>query len=120
MARTLFDRYGGFSKISKVVLSLYDKVIDSPVASPYFQNTNMKRLIDHQTQFISSLMGGPASFTDEHLERVHDHLKINETVFNEIVYLLTETLEDHGFDDADIAEVKNEFLKRKNHIIHKA
>lgn len=120
MARTMFDRYGGFSKISKIVLNLYDKVIDSPIASPYFQNTNMKRLIDHQTQFISSLMGGPASYTNEHLERVHDHLNINEAAFNEIVYLLTETLEDHGFDEADIAEVQNEFLKRKNHIIHKA
>jgi hemoglobin len=120
MARTIFDRYGGFSKVSKIVISLYDKVIDSPIASPYFQNTNMKRLIDHQTQFISSLMGGPASFTDEHIERVHAHLGINEAAFNEVVYLLTETLEDHGMDDADIAEVQNEFLKRKNHIIQKA
>lgn len=120
MARTMFDRYGGFRKVSKIVLSLYDKIIDSPVTSPYFQNTNMKRLIDHQTQFISSLMGGPASFTDEHIERVHAHIGINEEAFEEVIYLLTETLEDHGMDDSDIAEVQNEFRKRKNFIIKKA
>ena len=120
MKSTIFERYGGFASVSRVVMSFYERMLDSPDTSPYFANIDMKRLIDHQTQFISSLMGGPASYTNEHLERVHDHLKINETAFNEIIYLLTETLEDHGFDDADIADIQNEFLKRKNHIIHKA
>jgi len=120
MARTIFDRYGGFSKISKIVISLYDKVLDSPITSGYFQNTNMKRLIDHQTQFVSSLMGGPVTYTDEHLERVHAHLAINEEAFYEIVELLKETLEDFDFDDPDIAEVENQFMQRKNHIVKKA
>ena len=120
MARTIFDRYGGFSKISKVVISLYDKITESPITGKYFVNTNMKRLIDHQTQFVASLMGGPVSFTDEHLERVHNHLAINEEAFFEIVDLLRETLEDFDFDDPDIDAVERAFLDRKNHIVKKA
>ena len=69
MKSTIFQRYGGFASVSKVVMSFYDKVLDSPVASPYFANTNMKRLIDHQTKFIAQIMGGPVSYTDEQLER---------------------------------------------------
>ena len=67
MKSTIFQRYGGFASVSRVVMSFYDKVLDSPVSSPYFANTNMKRLIDHQTKFIAQVMGGPASYTDEQL-----------------------------------------------------
>ena len=119
MARTIFDRYGGFRKISKIVISLYDKVTESPITEKYFVNTNMKRLIDHQTQFVASLMGGPVTFTDEHLERVHSHLNINEEGFYEIVELLRETLEDFDFKEPDIDEVEHQFLAKKNHIVQK-
>jgi len=52
-------------------MSFYDKILDSPVTSPYFSGIDMKRLIDHQTKFFAALMGGPASYTNDHLERVH-------------------------------------------------
>ncbi|MGD2026802.1 MAG: group 1 truncated hemoglobin [Anaerolineales bacterium] len=119
MARTIFDRYGGFRKISRIVISFYEKMTTSPLTKRYFENINMKRLIDHQTKFISSMMGGPASYTNEHLERVHAHLGITEEAFSEAVDLLTETLEDHAFDDADVSEVENQVMVRKNHIVQK-
>lgn len=117
MKSTIFQRYGGFASISKVVMSFYDKVLDSPIANPYFANTDMKRLIDHQTKFFASLMGGPASYTDEQLERVHNHLGITEEAFMEIVDLLGETLEDYDFADHDIQHVENQMMNRKNFII---
>ena len=117
MTRTVFERYGGFAKVSQVVMGFYEKVLDSPVVSPYFANANMKRLVDHQTKFIASLMGGPASYTNEHLERVHAHLGITEPAFFETVELLKETLEDFDFGDEDIQLVANEFVDRKNHIV---
>lgn len=119
MARTIFDRYGGFRKISKIVISFYDKITTSPITQRYFENVNMKRLIDHQTKFVSSMMGGPASYTNEHLERVHAHLGITEEAFYEAVDLLKDTLEDHDFDDPDIDAVEQEVLVRKNHIVKK-
>ena len=119
MKSTIFQPYGGFASVSRVVMSFYDKVLDSPVASPYFSNTNMKRLIDHQTKFIAQVMGGPASYTDDQLERVHNHLGITEVAFMETMGLLTETLEDFDFADDDIRYVENEMMNRKNFIIAK-
>jgi hemoglobin len=43
----MFERYGGFSRISRIVSTFYDLVLDSPMLGPYFANTDMRRLIDH-------------------------------------------------------------------------
>lgn len=120
MRQTVFERYGGFAKVSRVVMSFYDKMLGSPLTAPYFSNTNMKRLIDHQTKFIATVMGGPASYTNEHLERVHAHLGITEQAFSESVEMLRETLEDFNFADEDIQHVEDEFFSRKNHIIKRS
>ncbi len=117
MRRSIFERYGGFAKVSRVVTSMYDKILDSPVTSPYFAGSDMRRLIDHQTRFVATLMGGPASYTNEHLERIHAHIGITNAAFQEVVMLLTETLEEYGFEDADITAVEQEILSRRHHIV---
>jgi hemoglobin len=117
MKQTIFERYGGFASVSRVVMSFYEKMLDSPVTNPYFANTNMKRLIDHQTKFIASMMGGPASYSNDHLERVHAHLGITEQAFLESVVLLTETLEDFDFADEDVHSVREEMMSRKNFVV---
>ncbi len=119
MRRTLFDQYGGFAKISRIVTDFYNKVLDSPVLAPFFAHTDMKRQIDHQTKFIATLMGGPASYTNEHLERVHAHLNITESAFQELINVMRETLEDHNMGEEDIQQVVNEMVSRKNYIIAK-
>ena len=119
MARSMFERYGGFAKINRVVMSFYEKMTTSPITKKYFANTNMKRLIDHQTKFIASMMGGHASYTNEHLERVHAHLGITESAFMETVDMLAETLEDYDFEDEDIRQVEDEVMSRKNHVVMK-
>lgn len=117
MRRTIFERYGGFANVSRVVMGFYDKILDSPVTSPYFANTDMKRLIDHQTKFIADIMGGPTSYTNEHLERVHARLGISEDAFLEAIALLRETLEDFDFEEQDIRAVENGMMSRKNYVV---
>ena len=117
MAQSMFYRYGGFANVSKVVSSFYDKALDSPLLSPYFENVEMPKQIEHQTKFIASLMGGPASYSNEELERVHSRLNINEAEFQEMIELLKETLEDFDFEESDIAAVHSEFVSRKRFIV---
>ncbi len=114
---TIFERYGGFAQVSRVVSGLYDKILESPQLTPYFANTDMRRLIDHQTRFIATLLGGPASYSDEHLQRVHARLGITDAAFAEMVFLLKETLEDFGFEDEDIETVEFEITSRKHCIV---
>ena len=114
---SIFERYGGFASVSRIVSAFYDRVLDSLILSPYFEKTDMRRLIDHQTKFIASLMGGPASYSNEILERVHAHLSIDQESFDEMVLLLSETLEDFNMTDGDIRTVRDEILSRSKYIV---
>lgn len=114
---TMFERYGGFASVSRIVSEFYDRALDSPTLSPYFEGTDMKRLIDHQTKFIASLMGGPASYTNDRLQRIHEPLNITDPAFREVVALLRETFEDFDVEDGDIAAVESELLSRKAYIV---
>ena len=74
MATTLYDKYGGFAQLNRFVIAFYDALLDSEEIGPYFDEVDLEQLIDHQTKFVSGLLGGPASFTDEHLRRAHARL----------------------------------------------
>jgi len=115
---TMFERYGGFAAVSKVVMAFYDKVIDSDVIGGYFENVDMPAMIDHQTKFISQVMGGPASYTDDVLKRVHTPLKIDETAFKEMMALLRDTLEDFDMDNGDIEAILEEVRVRQPLVVH--
>jgi hemoglobin len=117
MAKSMFERYGGFASVSRVVSSFYDKAIASPVLSPYFEAVDMRKLIDHQTKFVASVMGGPASYSDDELTRVHRNLDITAAAFNEMTTLMEETLEDFEYDPGDIRAVMSAIRNRRRCIV---
>lgn len=118
MALTVYERAGGFVKVRKVVTAFYDKVLDSPLIAHHFEDVVLERLIEHQTRFISFLMGGPASYTDEHLEHVHRRFNITHAEFDEMVELLIETLEDFDFATDDVAKIGHELRRREPVIVN--
>ncbi|MEE9209315.1 MAG: group 1 truncated hemoglobin [Kiloniellales bacterium] len=117
MATTVFERCGGFASVRKVISAFYDKLLDSTALSGYFANVDMRRLIDHQTKFVSSIMGGPASFSDEALRRAHAKLGLSHEDLLEMGGLLRETLEDFDFEKVDIEHVCNEIMKRESLVV---
>jgi len=119
MSPSLFEKYGGFASVSKVVFAFYDKAIDSDIIGPFFEDVDMRRLVDHQTKFIASVMGGPASYTDEALRKVHTGLEIDRDAFDEMSRLLRETLAEYGFQPADVDAVMDEIEARAPFVITK-
>lgn len=117
MPGSIFERYGGFAKIRRVVSDFYDLVLDSDLIAHHFESIDMAPLIDHQTRFIASVTGGPASYSDEHLKRVHERFAITRAEFLEMAALLGEALEDNGFAEADVATVINEVRRREPAIV---
>lgn len=115
--RTLYEKYGGFSKISKIVISFYDTLLDNDEVGPFFDNVDMSRMVDHQTKFIASLLGGPASYTDNQLRQLHSHLDITHAHFDELETVLQEALEKHNVAAEDIDAVVAEFGKRRPLIV---
>ena len=117
MAITLYDKYGGFAVLNRVVMAFYDNVIDCDVLAPYFEAVEMGRLIDHQTKFLASLLGGPASFTDEHLRHVHSTLGITDAAFDRMKTTMRETLVEHGFSVTDADSVVDKIERRRRIIV---
>jgi hemoglobin len=117
MAISLFDKYGGFASVSKIVFAFYEKAIESDVIGPYFEDTDMRALVDHQTKFISSVMGGPASYSDEALQRVHATHHIDRASFDEMSRLLRETLVEFELEGGDVEAVIYEIDSRADIIV---
>jgi len=120
VSESIFERYGGFAFVRKVVSEFYDRVLDDVSLSPFFANTDMRRQIDHQTQFIASLIGGPASLSDEGLRRVHQNLGIRDADFDTMMGVLAETLEDFGFSGEDVRQVMGEMNRRRHLVVTRA
>lgn len=116
---TIFERNGGFAAIRKVVSTFYDRVLASPTIGHHFQDVDMRGLINHQTQFISFVTGGPGtSYSDDGLRRVHAPLHITQEEFDEMRQLLRESLEDHGFSDPDIDAVDAAIAARRHAVVN--
>lgn len=115
--QTLFEKYGGFSAVSKIVLDFYDVLLDSDEVGPFFDDVDMAKLIDHQTKFIASLLGGPASYTDEQLKRLHERLNLKDKHFDEVLETLGDTLTKHGFSAGDVGLVNTALEERRPVIV---
>ena len=98
-------------------MEFYDRILDSESVGDYFENADMKRLIDHQTKFIASLLGGPAAYTDNQLRQLHAHLDVKDAHFDQLEVVLRQTLIDHGVDPDDVEAVVGEFEKRRSLIV---
>ena len=115
--QSLFEKYGGFSKVSKIVLAFYDTLLDRDEIGPFFDEVDMSKMVDHQTKFIASLLGGPASYTDRQLHQLHNHLDIRDAHFDELKVVLKDTLSDHGIEASEVDQVLQEFENRRVQIV---
>jgi len=117
---TIFERYGGFSTIRRIVSDFYDRVLDDSALAKHFENVDLPALIDHQTKFIMTITGGPANTTNEQLRRAHARLGVTQGEFRRVVTILEETLDDHNMQPEDVAVVIREVNDREAYVVTKA
>lgn len=101
----MFQRHGGLERVSDLVMAFYDRVLASKRLAPFFRNADMRRLIEHQAQYISAVMGGPASYTEAQLHEVHAHLDIADADFDEMLGHFRAAMREKGFPAEDIETV---------------
>ena len=114
---SIFDRTGGFSTVGNIVMAFYGKVLESRVTRPYFDGVDIPALMVHQTKFVSSIMGGPASFDDDQLERSHRGLDITDEAFDEMARLFRLTLEGINLEPDDVEALMDEIYSRRGIIV---
>lgn len=117
MAQSVFARVGGFAVVRRVVGAFYDRVLDCEPIAHHFAQTDMRRLIDHQTKFMATIMGGPGSVSDDALARAHARLGITRDEFRTMVNLMCDTLAEFEVGDADIALVRRQLTDREHLIV---
>ena len=105
MSETLYEKYGGFEIFSAVVRNFYHKILDSEELAPYFDNVNMEKLMSHQTNFISTALGGPDNYTGLDLKKAHAPYNITIPHFQEVAELLAESLDEAGVEQEDITSI---------------
>lgn len=94
-------------------MTFYEKVLDSDTVGHHFDDVDMPRLMDHQTKFVSALMGGPSAISDDRLAHVHSQLEITSGEFDEIVQLLSDAMAEHGMEQDDIRDVARVFETKR-------
>jgi len=115
--RSLFERLGGFVRVRLIVSEFYERVLASDLVRHHFEGVDMRRLVDHQTKFVASVMDGPASFSDEHLRRVHATLGVTHREFDEVAVILRETLEDFDIAAPDVDRICAQVLGLRDCIV---
>lgn len=115
--QTLFEKYGGFSSVSRIVLAFYDALLDNDELGDFFDGIDISRLVDHQTKFVASLMGGPASYSDKQIRQLHAHLDINDGHFDELKVVLADVLTAHSVSDDDIEAILAAFEERRAQVV---
>lgn len=116
-ASSIFEELGGFARVRLIVSDFYEKVLASDRLSRFFDGIDVPRLIDHQTKFIAAVMGGPASFSDDHIARAHGRLGITGDDFDEMAALFRETLEDSGVAESQIVRLGAHMAGMREHLV---
>jgi hemoglobin len=114
---TMFERYGGVAFVARFVLKLYDRVLASATLAPFFADVDMRRLVDHQAKFISSVMGGPSSYSNAALREAHAHLPIDDRAFDEMIGLFRATLEETKITEADVEAIIADLNAHRTYIV---
>ena len=117
MTDTLYDKYGGFETFSAVVCNFYQKILDSDELAHYFENVNMEKLMSHQTNFITTALGGPERSSGIDLRKAHAPYKITIPHFMEVAELLEESLEEADVEPDDIATIIDLVARLMNQIV---
>jgi hemoglobin len=117
MNQTLYDKYGGFGTIAAVVAAFYDKIAEEDRLTPFFKNTDMAKLLDHQTKFLCKVLGGPDNYEGRSLKPSHAALKIDQASFMLVGSLLQQTLEEAGVEAKDVGAIMAIVISVKDEII---
>lgn len=71
---TLYEQIGGQESIQKAVDLFYKKILMDGRVSHFFDNTDMRRLYAHQSQFLSFALGGPDQYEGRDIREAHKGL----------------------------------------------
>jgi hemoglobin len=115
MAKTLYERLGGYDAIAAVVDGLMVRLVEDPRLARYFAghgDDSKKRLSQLQKDLICQSMGGPCLYLGRDMSTVHRGLGIDGTDWQTAITHLIGVLDSFKVPD----ELQKEILTMMNDI----
>jgi hemoglobin len=117
---TLYERLGGREGIRDVVDDFYDAVISDEELGEFFEDADVEKLRETQTQFLCEAAGGPETYDAAPVREAHLDVPFEPSHIQNAVEILSTVLESHGVrgEDADavveaVAAYEDDLLARE-------
>ncbi|MDS0476084.1 group 1 truncated hemoglobin [Natrinema sp. 1APR25-10V2] len=117
MTDSLYERLGGEDAIAAVVDEFYDRVMADEQVAGYFDDVDMEKQRAHQTQFISSVAGGPVEYSGEEMAAAHASMGITPSDFQAIATHLDDALAEFDVADDDREAVLEAIASYRSDIV---
>ena len=85
-----------------VVQEFYEDLLQDPTLGHFFERVSIVQLVEHQTIFLTMVMGGPMSYTAGDIARGHSELQIGHEEFEATIRHLESRLQSNGFQPDDV------------------
>ncbi|USZ72883.1 group I truncated hemoglobin [Natronosalvus halobius] len=105
MAPHVYTKIGGRKAVESVVSDFYDKVLADDQLAGYFDGYDLEELYAHQVQFISSVAGGPVTYTGADMREAHADLDLDPADFDAVAAYLETALFDNGVDEDHVEAI---------------
>ncbi|WP_092734095.1 truncated hemoglobin [Halopenitus persicus] len=102
---TLYDRLGGYDGIRAVVDVFYEKLQDDEELGPFFEDADLEKLRETQTDFLCEAAGGPETYDAEPVREAHLHVPFSPSHIQRAIELLYETLDEFDVSDGDADKI---------------
>ena len=96
----LFRALGGAQGVEKIVNDFVPLVLADKRISTDFKDTNLKRFAMLLSEQICMLSGGPCVYTGDHMQLVHQGMRINNAKFNALVEQLQAAMDKNNVSPA--------------------
>ena len=101
--RDYFERVGGPEAVREVIQAFVAEMADDFVIGFLFQGRDLQRVVTHEVEHATRLLGGPSAYTGRPLAAVHGPLRINRGHFRRRLALLRSLLRRRGVEEEVIS-----------------
>jgi hemoglobin len=114
---TLYELLGGQTAIEAVVDEFYKRILQDERIAHYFTHLDMERQRNHQTAFISSVVGGPQLYAGHSMAEAHAHLRLSKADFDAVAGHLVAALERFSVSQVHIDAVISKIAALEREIL---
>ena len=116
---TLYERLGERAGIRALVDDFYDRLVADDDLGPFFEDADVDRLRETQTDFLCEAAGGPETYDAAPVKEAHIDVPFEPAHIERAVGALYESLDEYDVPEADadavvqaVAQYEEELLAR--------